>query len=121
MLVTYPFEAENAEALRKARETDQDQHELMKAALRTPAAGLRTGGDVVPFRKTAPPRPRPPVQQPLRPAAADDLRKYIPDGRGGLLLNQLAYLDQPNRAKTPAEAYAIEIGKDAARERAVRR
>jgi hypothetical protein len=60
-------EDSHARSLHDARDTALA---VMKAALSVPAAGTRTTGDVVPFRKATPsPPPRPPVQQPLRPAA----------------------------------------------------
>jgi hypothetical protein len=74
------------EALAKRRE-ELEAHVAMKAALSAPNAMDIGGvdgigvGDVVPFRKRqqdpAPRGPRPPVQQPMRPAAGLELQKLV--------------------------------------------
>jgi hypothetical protein len=76
MLTHYLLEAENAAQLRKSRADAASTLDAFKNALAPDQAlviGGEPGANVVPFRKAqpspSPQRPRPPVQQPLRPAA----------------------------------------------------
>lgn len=81
-----PIEDERASDLRKARSDQQSALDIMKAAL-SPSNAMDIGGEpgseIIPFRKrqTPPQRPRPPVQQPYRPAATDELAKLVTKSR----------------------------------------
>ncbi len=99
------IETEDVEARKRSEATDVHLQAMKKVLAAPPAVGTQAG-TVLPFKKSSPPppaSPRPPAQQPLRPAAkmsGDELKKL--------------------RKRSPAE-FAAQLSANIAARMAVRR